>query len=121
MEFNKHKTNKFIKKSDIDNNEIPNTENKKLLTNIEAFQLGEFPDNLLEKVNLPEMSREDYIDNEIKPKHSELLKGRPIPEMLDNSKMIGNLKEVESPTLGKFYEEKKVDETMKKEKYPNKT
>ena len=30
MEFNKHKTNKFIKKSEIDNNEIPNTENKKL-------------------------------------------------------------------------------------------
>ena len=26
MDFNKHKTNKFIKKSDIDNNEIPNTE-----------------------------------------------------------------------------------------------
>ena len=34
MEFNKHKTNKFIKKSYIDNNEIPNTEEKKLLTNM---------------------------------------------------------------------------------------
>ena len=41
--------------------------------------------------------------------------------MLDNSKMIGNLKQVESPALGQFYEEKKVDETMKKEKYKNKT
>ena len=121
MDFNKHKTNKFIKKSDIDNNEIPDTENKKLLTNIEAFEVGEFPEHLLEKVNLPEMSRENYIDNEIKPKHSELLKGRPIPEMLDNLKMIGNLKNVESPSLGKFFEEKKVDDTMKKEKYPNKT
>ncbi len=67
------------------------------------------------------MNRENYIDNEIKPKHYELLKDRPIPEMLDNSQMIGNLKTVETPTLGKFYEEKKVDETMKKEKYPNKT
>ena len=121
MDFNKHKTNIFIKKSEIDEGEIPDVENKKLLTNIEALQLGEFPEHLLEKVNLPEMSRENYIDNEIKPKHSELLRGRPIPEMLDNSKMIGNLKKVESPSLGKFYEEKKVDETMKKEKYPNKT
>ena len=121
MEFNKHKTNKFIKKSEIDNNEIPNTENKKLLTNIEAFQLGEIPDHLLEKINLPKMNRENYIDNEIKPKHYELLRDRPVPEMLDNSQMIGKLKTVESPNLGKFYEEKKVDETMKKEKYPNKT
>ena len=33
----------------------------------------------------------------------------------------GKLKQIESPSLGKFYEEKKVDETMRKEKYPNKT
>ena len=121
MKFNKHKTNKFIKKSEIDNNEIPNTENKKLLTNIEAFQLGEFPEHLLEKVNLPEIERENYIDNEIKPKHFELLENRPQPKMLENSKMIGHLKKIESPTLGKFYGERKVDEKMKKEKYPNKT
>jgi len=121
MEFNKHKTNKFIKKSDIDKEQIPETDNKKLLTNIEAFGLGEFPEHLVEKVKLPEMNLENYIDNEIKPKHLELLKNRPIPEMLDNSKMIGNLKQVESPSLGQFYEEKKVDETMKKEKYKNKT
>ena len=121
MEFNKHKTNKFIKKSDIDETEIPKTESKKLLTNIEAFNLGEFPDNLVEKVNLPQMKREDYINSDIKPKHLELLKDRPVPEMLENSQMIGKLKQVESPSLGKFYEEKKIDETMKKEKYPNKT
>jgi len=121
MEFNKHKKNKFIKKSDIELNEIPDAKNKNLLTNIEAFEIGEFPEQLLEKVILPEMSRENYIDNVIKPKHSELLKNRPIPEMLDNSKMIGHLKEIEPPSLGEFYEEKKVDETMKKEKYPNKT
>ena len=41
--------------------------------------------------------------------------------MLDNSKLVGKLKQVKSPSLGKFYEEKKIDETMKKEKYPNKT
>ena len=46
MEFNKHKTNKFIKKSEIDNSEIPDTEDKKLMTNIEAFQLGEFPSGI---------------------------------------------------------------------------
>ena len=60
-------------------------------------------------------------ENEIKPKHLEILGKRPLPEMLDNSKLVDNLKQVESPSLGKFYEEKKMDETMKKEKYPNKT
>ena len=93
----------------------------KALSNIEAFELGKFPENLVDKVSLPKLDRKDYIDSEIKPKHLELLKNRPVPEMLENSELIGKLKQVDSPTLGKFYEEKKVDETMKKEKYPNKT
>ena len=88
----------------------------------ERLELAEsFTDNLVEKVSLPEIDRKDYIDSEIKPKHLELLKDRPIPDMLENSKLVGKLKQIDSPSLGKFYEEKKVDETMKKEKYPNKT
>ena len=127
MEFNKQEINKFAKKSAIDSDPLPNKEDEKLvkdgkaLSNIEAFELGKFPDNLVDKVSLPEIDRKDYIDNEIKPKHLELLKGRPIPEMLENSKLVGKLKQIDSPSLGKFYEEKRVDETMKKEKYPNKT
>ena len=127
MEFNKKKINKFVKKSGLDNDPLPNNEDDKFikegktLSNIEAFELGKFPDNLVEKVSLPEIDSKDYIDSEIKPKHLELLKGRPMPDMLENSKLVGKLKQVESPSLGKFYEEKKVDETMKKEKYPNKT
>ena len=127
MEFNEQKINKFVKKSAIDSDPLTNKENDNLikdgniLTNIEAFELGKFPDNLVEKVSLPEMELKSYIDTEIKPKHLELLKNRPVPDMLENSKLVGKLKQVESPSLGKFYEEKKVDETMKKEKYPNKT
>ena len=127
MEFNKQKINKFVKKNGIDNDPLPSNEDDKFivggktLSNIEAFELGKFPDNLVEKVSLPEIDSRDYIDSEIKPKHLELLKGRPMPDMLENSKLVGKLKQVESPSLGKFYEEKKVDETMKKEKYPNKT
>ena len=127
MEFNKQKINKFVKKNGIDNDPLPSNEDDKFivggetLSNIEAFELGKFPDNLVEKVSLPEIDSKDYIDSEIKPKHLELLKGRPMPDMLENSKLVGKLKQVESPSLGKFYEEKKVDETMKKEKYPNKT
>ena len=127
MEFNKQKMNKFVKKSAIDSDPLPNKEDKKLiedgkiLSNIEAFELGKFPDNLVEKVSLPEIDRKDYIDSEIKPKHLELLKDRPMPDMLENSKLVGKLKQIDSPSLGKFYEEKRVDETMKKEKYPNKT
>ena len=127
MEFNKQKINKFVKKSAIDSDPLPDKEDEKLikdgktLSNIEAFELGKFPDNLAEKISLPEIDREDYIDREIKPKHLELLKDRPMPDMLESSKLVGKLKQIESPSLGKFYEEKKVDETMKKEKYPNKT
>ncbi len=127
MEFNEQKINKFVKKSAIDSDPLPNEENDNLikdvniLTNIEAFELGKFPDNLVEKVSLPEMEVKSYIDSDIKPKHLELLKNRPVPDMLENSKLVGKLKQVESPSLGKFYEEKKVDETMKKEKHTNKT
>ena len=127
MEFNKQKINKFVKKSGIDSDPLPNSEEDKFikegktLSNFEAFELGKFPDNLVEKVSLPEINRKDYIDSEIKPKHLELLKNRPIPKMLENSKLVSKLKQINSPSLGKFYEEKKVDETMKKEKYPNKT
>mgnify|MGYP001157117337 FL=1 len=127
MEFNEQKMNKFIKKSAIGSDPLPNKEDENLikdgktLTNIEAFELGKFPDNLVEKVSLPEIDRKDYINSEIKPKHLELLKDRPVPDMLENSKLVSKLKKVESPSLGKFYDEKKVDETMKKEKYPNKT
>ena len=127
MEFNKQKINKFVKKSAIDSDPLPNKDDEKLikdgktLSNIEAFELGKFPDNLVEKVSLPKMESKDYIDSEIKQKHLELLKDRPMPDMLENSKLVGKLKQIDSPSLGKFYEEKKVDETMKKEKYPNKT
>ena len=127
MEFNKQKINKFVKKSAIDNDPLPNNEDDKFikegktLSNIEAFELGKFPDNLVEKVSLPEIDRKDYIDSEIKPKHLELLKDRPIPDMLESSKLVGKLKQIDSPSLGKFYEEKKVDDVMKKEKNSNKT
>ena len=125
MEFNKHKTNKFIKESTIDKGPlhddvgIKSIKDEKL-TNIEAFEMGKFPSNLVEKINLPDIDGKNYFEDEIKPKHLEMLKDRPLPEMLENSKMVGKLKQVESPPLGKFYEEKKIDETMKKEKYPNK-
>ena len=121
MDFNKHKKNNYLNKNNFENEKKPNVEDIETLTNIEAFELGKFPDNLVDKVTLPKLDQENYIESEIKPKHLEILEKRPLPEMLDNSKLIGNLKKVESPSLGKFYEEKKIDETMKKEKYPNKT
>ena len=109
MDFNKHKKNNFLKKNSFEDEKKTAVEDVEILTNIEAFELGKFPD------------QENYIENEIKPKHLEILEKRPLPEMLDNSKLVGKLKQVKSPSLGKFYEEKKIDETMKKEKYPNKT
>ena len=121
MDFNKHKKNNYLNKNNFENEKMSNVEDIEILTNIEAFELGKFPDNLVDKVTLPKLDQENYIESEIKPKHLEILEKRPLPEMLDNSKLIGNLKQVKSPSLGKFYEEKKIDETIKKEKYPNRT
>tara|TARA_B100001989_G_C24094028_1_gene248490 strand:- start:23 stop:388 length:366 start_codon:yes stop_codon:yes gene_type:complete len=121
MDFNKHKKNNFLKENNFENEKKSNVEDMEILTNIEAFELGKFPEHLVEKVNLPKLDHESYIESEIKPKHLEILEERPLPKMLDNSELVGKLKQVESPSLGKFYEEKKIDETMKKEKYPNKT
>ena len=61
MEFNEQKINKFVKKSAIDSEPLPSKQDEnsikdgKTLTNIEAFELGKFPDNLVEKVSLPEI------------------------------------------------------------------
>ena len=121
MDFNNHKKNNFLKKNNLENEKKASVKDIEILTNIEAFELGKFPDNLVEKVTLPKIEKGNCIEGEIKPKHLEILEKRPLPKMLDNSKLVGNLKQVESPSLGKFYEEKKIDETVKKEKYPNKT
>ena len=53
MEFNKQKINKFVKKSGIDNDPLPSNKDDKFikegktLSNIEAFELGKFPDIIL--------------------------------------------------------------------------
>ena len=53
MDFNKHKKNNFLKKNNFENEKKPTVEDIEILTNIEAFELGKFPDNLVEKVTLP--------------------------------------------------------------------
>ena len=50
MDFNKHKKNNYLNKKNFENEEKPNVEDKEILTNIEAFELGKFPDNLVDKV-----------------------------------------------------------------------
>ena len=66
MDFNKHKKNNFLKENNFENEKKPTVENIEILTNIEAFELGKFPDNLVEKVTLPKLYKENYIDSEIK-------------------------------------------------------
>ena len=53
------------------------------------------------------------IMKEIEAKHIEILKDRPLPELLDSSEMVETLKEIKPPAMGKLYEEK---ESAKEEK-----
>ena len=46
-------------------------------------------------------------------KHIEILKDRPLPELLESSEMVETLKEIKPPAMGKLYEEK---EKVKEEK-----
>ena len=61
MDFNKHKKNDYLNKNNFENEKKPNVEDIEILTNIEAFELGKFPGNLVDKVTLPKLDQENYI------------------------------------------------------------
>ena len=76
MELNKHKKNIFIKKNDTKSECTNSNKVPKILSNIEAFELGKFPENLIEKIELPNIKTKNYVESELKPNHSEILKDR---------------------------------------------
>ena len=107
MKTEDDKLRKFARKgefeSEIDSKKIsPET-----LTNLEAFQQGKFPENLVEEFKPPDSLPNSILFSEIESKHKEMLEGRPLPELLENSQLIENLEdELKPPAMGKIYEEK---------------
>ena len=107
MDSDKEELKKYLKNSSIESNLNEKEIGLELKTNFEAFEKGRFPEKLLEEVNNSNSFNSNYIMKEIEAKHTEILKSRPIPELLESAEMIESLQEIKPPTMGKLYEEKK--------------
>jgi len=119
MESEKEEIEKYLKKSSIKAEFDREEEEPKLMTNIEAFEQGKFPRNLTEKFEAPPTLNSESIINNIELEHKKILKERPIPELLENANLIGNLEDLRTPAMGKLYEEKRLSETEKIKKIDN--
>ena len=109
METEDDKLRKFARKNEFESEIDSKKIGFETLTNLEAFQQGKFPENLVEEFKAPHDSLPNNIlFSEIESKHKEILEGRPLPELLENSQLIKNLEdELKPPAMGKIYEEKK--------------
>ena len=94
MESEKEELKKYLKKSSIESNLNEKEIGLELKTNFEAFEKGRFPEKLLEKVKNSDSFNNNDIMKEIEAKHIEILKDRPLPELLESSEMVETLKEI---------------------------
>ena len=108
METDKEELKKYLKKSSIESNLNEKEIGLELKTNFEAFEQERFPEKLLEEVKTSDNFNSNDIMKEIEAKHTEILKGRPMPELLESAEMIESLQEIKPPAMGKLYEENKV-------------
>ena len=107
METEDDKLRKFARKSEFESEIDSKKISPETLTNLEAFQQGKFPENLVEEFKTPDSLPNSILFSEIESKHKEMLEGRPLPELLENSQLIENLEdELKPPAMGKIYEEK---------------
>ena len=107
METDKEEIKKYLKKSSIETNLDKKEIGLELKTNFEAFEEGRLPEKLLEEIKNSDSFNSNDIMKEIETKHLEILKDRPLPELLESSEMVETLKEIKPPAMGKLYEEKK--------------
>ncbi len=107
METDKEELKKYLKKSSLETNLDKKEIGLELKTNFEAFEEGRFPEKLLEEIKNSDSFNSNDIMKEIETKHIEILKDRPLPELLESSEMVETLKEIKPPAMGKLYEEKK--------------
>ena len=119
MDSEKEEIKKYLKTSSIKAELEQDEEGPQLMTNIEAYHEGKFPDRLVEKFESPPSLKSESVINKIELEHKELLKGRPIPEFLESVELIGNLEDLRSPAMGKLYEEKRLSESDEKKNLDN--
>ena len=107
METEDDKLKKFARKSEFESEIDSKKISPETLTNLEAFQQGKFPENLVEEFKPPDSLPNSILFSEIESKHKEMLEGRPLPELLENSQLIENLEdELKPPAMGRIYQEK---------------
>ena len=107
MKTEDDKLRKLARKSEFESEIDSKKISPETLTNLEAFQQGKFPENLVEEFKPPDSLPNNILFSEIESKHKEMLEGRPLPELLENSQLIENLEdELKPPAMGKIYEEK---------------
>ena len=107
METEGDKLKKFARKSEFESEIDSKKIDFETLTNLEAFQQGKFPENLVEEFKPPDSLPDSILFSEIEVKHKEILERRPSPELLENSQLIGKLEdELKPPAMGNIYEEK---------------
>ena len=114
MNSKENELKKYVMNSSIEQNIKDKEIGMNLKTSFEDLQQGQFPEKLLEEMNIPENSSKLEIMKEIKVRHAEILDQRPIPELLETANLIDNLKEVKKPVMGKLYDEKKQANLEKK-------
>ena len=107
MKTEDDKLRKFARKNEFESEIDSKKISPETLTNLEAFQQGKFPENLVEEFKPPDSLPNSILFSEIESKHKEILEERPLPELLENSQLIENLEdEFKPPIMGKIYEEK---------------
>ena len=120
MDSEKEEIKKYLKTSSIKTESNTDKDKPELMTNIEAFHEGKFPDNLAEKFeNPPNLNTETLINN-IELEHKRLLELRPTPELLESANLIGKLEDLRPPEMGKLYEEKRLNNVDEKKKLADK-
>ena len=117
MESDKEELKKYLKTSSIEENVDKKDIGLELKTNYEALQEGTFPKKLLEEINLTDTLNGSEIIKEIESKHAEILKERPIPELLKSAELIDSLQGLKPPAMGKLYDEKKNTKVKQKSKF----
>tara|TARA_B100000959_G_scaffold284704_1_gene357092 strand:- start:46 stop:411 length:366 start_codon:yes stop_codon:yes gene_type:complete len=116
MESDKDELKKYLNRSSIEEIIDKKEIGLEVKTNYEALQEGTFPEKLLDEKNLTDTLNDSEIMKEIESKHAEILKERPIPELLESAELIDTLQEINPPAMGKLYEEKR---SVKKEEKKN--
>ena len=120
MDSEKEEIKKYLKTSSIKAESSTDKEKPELMTNIEAFHEGKFPENLAEKFENPPNLKTESLINNIELEHKRLLELRPTPELLESANLIGKLEDLRPPEMGELYEERRLNTVDEKKKLADK-